>query len=343
MIETLQSLRIVFSLTVMLAHFSYAGIEGHSTGVGPMFFMLMTGFVMSRSYGAKILDRTFSYGKYILRRLFKFYPLHLLCLLTVVVIRRHTMEATDYQALLPNILLLQSWIPEQSYYFSGNAASWYLSDLILFLFLFPFLYKGIGRMKGSGLLRLVACLLAVYVGYTACLQTDDLNYWLYIFPPVRLLDFIWGMVMYRCYELYPTLGRGTNPTWIEIAMAVAVVLTIVSYPLHDKWHVALIHWAVMIPMMWVFLQGNQHGGWISRFLKTRTMVWLGGLTLETYLLHQLIFAIMLNNAEKYDIHLPYILMLVCCLGVVVLISWLTHTYIVNPLNRKLQMLIIEKK
>ena len=198
-------------------------------------------------------------------------------------------------------------------------------------------------MNGNGLLRLVVFLLAVYVGSTACLQTDDLNYWLYIFPPVRLFDFIWGMVMYRCYELYPTLGRWTNPTWIEIMVSVAVVLTIVSYPLHDKWHVALIHWAVMIPMMWVFLQGNQHGGWISRFLKTRTMVWLGGLTLETYLLHQLIFAIMLNNAEKYDIHLPYILMLVCCLGVVVLISWFTHTYFVNPLNRKLQSLIIEKK
>ena len=51
MIETLQSLRIVFALTVMLAHFSYAGIEGKSTGIGPMYFMLMTGLVMSRSYG----------------------------------------------------------------------------------------------------------------------------------------------------------------------------------------------------------------------------------------------------------------------------------------------------
>ncbi len=61
MIETLQSLRFVFALTVMLAHFSYAGIEGHSTGVGPMFFMLMTGIVMSRSYGPKILDGTFCF------------------------------------------------------------------------------------------------------------------------------------------------------------------------------------------------------------------------------------------------------------------------------------------
>lgn len=339
MIETLQSLRIVFSLTVMLAHFSYAGIEGHSTGVGPMFFMLMTGFVMSKSYGAKVLDGTFRYRSYILRRLFKFYPLHLLCLLTVIVIRRNMMEATDYQALIPNILLLQSWIPEQSFYFSGNAVSWYLSDLMFFLLMFPLLYKGIGKMDVRSLLRLVLCLLAVYVVYTTFLQTDDLNYWLYVFPPVRLLDFIWGMVMWRCYELYPTKGRWASPTWMEIVLVIAVIWTIVSYPLHDKWHVALIHWFVLIPVVWVFMQGNQYGGWISRFLKTRTMVWLGGLTLETYLLHQIIFDVMLSNAEKYDIHLPYALMLVSCLSVVILVCWLVHTCFVNPLNRKLQLLI----
>ena len=91
MIETLQSLRIMFSLTVMLAHFSYAGIEGHSSGVGPMFFMLMTGVVMSRSYGPKIRSGNFRFGPYLLRRFFKFYPLHLLCLVAVLLIRHSTL------------------------------------------------------------------------------------------------------------------------------------------------------------------------------------------------------------------------------------------------------------
>ena len=117
MIETLQSLRFVFALTVMLAHFSYAGIEGHSTGVGPMFFMLMTGIVMSRSYGPKILDGTFCFKHFLLRRLFKFYPLHVVCLLAVVVVRHKTMTDNDYLAILPNLFLVQSWIPVPDYYF----------------------------------------------------------------------------------------------------------------------------------------------------------------------------------------------------------------------------------
>lgn len=65
------------------------------------------------------------------------------------------------------------------------------------------------------------------------------------------------------------------------------------------------------------------------------MVWLGGLTLDTYLLHDLIFAILLNNASKYDVVLPYPLMLVACVGVVILVSWLTHRFFVNPVNERL--------
>ena len=336
MIETLQSLRIMFSLTVMLAHFSYAGIEGHSSGVGPMFFMLMTGVVMSRSYGPKIRSGNFRFGPYLLRRFFKFYPLHLLCLVAVLLIRHNTLTSADYLSILPNALLLHSWIPDEHYYFSMNGVSWYLSDLLLFLLLFPFLYKWIGKMGDKTLGRTAVLLLAAYIGYVSLVQTDNLNYWLYIFPPVRLLDFIWGMMIWRCYELHPAWGRLRKPTVVEFLLAVLVVMTIVLYPLHERWHVALIHWFVLIPVVLIFMQGDQYGGWLSRFLKTRTMVWLGGLTLDTYLLHQLLFAILLNNASKYDVELPYPLMLTACLGAVILVSWLTHRFFVNPVNARLK-------
>ena len=343
MIETLQSLRIVFALTVMLAHFSYAGIEGKSTGVGPMYFMLMTGLVMSRSYGHRILDGNFSFMQYMYRRLCKFYPLHIVCLLAVIAIRYKTMTSTDWLALIPNALLLQSWIPVEAYYFSGNAVSWYLSDLMLFLLLFPLFYRAIGRMNGRQLLRLTLGMLVVYIVYVAWVQVDDLNYWLYVFPPVRLMDFLWGMVIWRCYELHPSWGRLRCPTVVELLLAVAVVATIITYPIHEKWHVSLIHWVVMVPLVLVFMQGDRYGGWISRFLKTRTMVWLGALTLDTYLLHQLTFAVILHNAEKQDIHVSYLVMLAFCLSLVILLSFLTHRWIVTPVQQYLLSYMNKKK
>lgn len=335
MIETLQSLRIVFALTVMLAHFSYAGIEGKSTGVGPMYFMLMTGVVMSRSYGRKILDGSFSFMQFMYRRLCKFYPLHLLCLLAVIAIRYKTMSSADWLAVVPNALLIQSWIPVDTYYFSCNAVSWYLSDLMLFLLLFPMFYRLIGRMKGRSLIRLTVALLVMYIIYVSLLQTDDLNYWLYVFPPVRLIDFIWGMVIWRCYELHPTWGRFRCPILVELLICAGVLATIITYPINEKWHVAFIHWIFMVPLVLVFMQGDRYGGWISRFLKTRTMVWLGALTLDTYLLHQLLFSVILNNADKQDVHVPYLLMLAFCLSMVILLSHLTHKWVVTPIQQHL--------
>jgi peptidoglycan/LPS O-acetylase OafA/YrhL len=237
---------------------------------------------------------------------------------------------------------VQSWIPVPDYYFSCNAVSWYLSDLLLFLFLFPWLFGKIGRMGIGTLLKTAASLMAVYVAYVSLVQTDDLNYWLYVFPPVRLFDFIWGVMLWRCYQLYPSLGRMRWPTFVELLVCCGVVLTMVTYPLHERWHYALIHWAVMIPGVLIFLQGDVYGGLVCRFLKTRTMVWLGALTLDTYLLHQLMFAILLNNADKVGLHLPYFLMLVLCVGVVVLLSWFVHSYFVTPVNRRLQSIIIGK-
>jgi len=339
MIETLQSLRIVFALTVMLAHFSYAGIEGHSTGVGPMFFMLMTGFVMSRSYGDRVLQGKFQMKSFLLHRLFKFYPLHLLCLLAFIAIHRNTLSPSDFIVLLPNLFLLHSWIPLQKYYFSANAVSWYLSDLMFFLFMFPLLYRSIARMNLRIMAATAMLLLTIYVTYVLALSTDDLNYWIYIFPPVRLLDFIWGMMLWRLCQLRPSCGRCSCPTLVETILATALVLTIVTYPIHERWHYSLIHWVVMIPLLLVFVQGNTHGGIISKLLKTRPMVSLGAFTLDTYLLHQTVFAVIINNAAKSNIQCPYILMLAASVTIVLLLSSIVHNSFVIPVNKRLSSII----
>jgi peptidoglycan/LPS O-acetylase OafA/YrhL len=65
------------------------------------------------------------------------------------------------------------------------------------------------------------------------------------------------------------------------------------------------------------------------------MVWLGALTLDTYLLHQLVFAVVLNNLDKSGMQLPYPVALVACVAVVVVLSWLVHTWFVQPVNRRL--------
>lgn len=140
MISSLQSLRFIFAIMIFLHHYTING-EGVFFQRGPCgvsFFMILSGFVMAAGYSKKITESTFSYKAFILKRLIRLYPLHILCLVGFICIHISHLNLMGYIKLIPNILLLQSWIPKQSIYFSGNAVAWCLSDMIFFMPCFLF-------------------------------------------------------------------------------------------------------------------------------------------------------------------------------------------------------------
>ena len=134
MIASLQSWRFIFALMIFLHHFPVNGKglfeAGGSCGVS--FFLILSGFVMAAGYGDKVLSPSFSFGNYMIKRGARIYPLHLLCFLVALVLAYKNIDGFYLLKLLPNLLLLQSWIPIQGIYFSGNAVSWCLSDLVFF-------------------------------------------------------------------------------------------------------------------------------------------------------------------------------------------------------------------
>ena len=179
MIETLQALRFIFVLMIFMSHFTYQGICAFDAGgdCGVSFFFILSGFVLSLGYGSRIREGTFSYGRFMQRRLWKIYPLHLLCLLFFLVASRSDFDLT----VLFNALLLQSWVPDPNYYFSCNSVSWFLSSLLFCYLVFPFAYR---RM--SVWLTLVvfsACVLTYFV-----VPAEKVNAILYVYPLVRFVD-----------------------------------------------------------------------------------------------------------------------------------------------------------
>lgn len=319
----------------MLQHYTFDGFSVSCGGIGPMYFMLLTGLVMSKSYGKKVMDGSFSFKQFLLRRYFKFYPLHLMCLLAFVVLNRNVLTSDDFLPFVFNLLLLQSWVPVSDFYFSFNGVSWYLSTMLLFVFMFPLYQRCIGRMNEKTLGTVALFLLVIYCGYVSILQVDNLNYWLFVFPPIRQFDFIWGMMVWRWIQLHPSCCRFRYPTFAEILMVIGIVLSVITYPLHEKWHYALIHWLIMIPSLFIFVQDDSHVGLVSRFLKTRVMVFLGGLTLGTYLLHMPIFVVIFILSAKLGLYPPHIVMFAICVAVVIVISYYVDKFFVSPVNRKL--------
>ena len=172
---------------------------------------------MAKGYGEKVRSSGFSYGRFMGKRLLRLYPLHLVCL-CVAAVMQLAAEGCEAQWgwLLPNLCLVQSWIPLPSVYFSGNAVSWCLADLLFFYALFPWLVSGKrtgGSFTSSYLLNIVktkalpvreaGALLLGLLAYSVLMCTLPEAYgntFLYVFPLMRLPDFLLGICAFRLYE-----------------------------------------------------------------------------------------------------------------------------------------------
>lgn len=306
MIATLQSLRFVFVMLIFLSHFDYRDIQALDAGgdCGVAFFFLLSGFVLSMGYGRQITDGTFCYGRFLKRRFLKLYPLHLLCLLFFLIVSKQHFDG----AVFLNVLLLQAWIPSPDYYFSCNSVSWFLSCLFFCYILFPFAYK---RVSGRWLtLVLVAYLLV-------CLLTpyEKVNAILYVHPLVRFVDFYLGMFLCQVFER----RKETDiPQWTELLMVVLLLVSLGLYPYVDaKLRNAPLYWLVLIPLIFVFAQEK---GYISQWLKTKPMLFLGSLSMPLFLTHQMLIGILLRRMPE----IPAPVMLAFCIFITLMVSWGIH-------------------
>ncbi len=195
----------------------HIGIFEAGGSCGVSFFLVLSGFVMAKGYGEKVRSSGFSYGRFMGKRLLRLYPLHLVCL-CVAAVMQLAAEGCEAQWgwLLPNLCLVQSWIPLPSVYFSGNAVSWCLADLLFFYALFPWLVSGKrtgGSFTSFYLLNIVktkalpvreaGALLLGLLAYSVLMCTLPEAYgntFLYVFPLMRLPDFLLGICAFRLYE-----------------------------------------------------------------------------------------------------------------------------------------------
>lgn len=306
MIATLQSLRFVFVMLIFLSHFDYRDIQALDAGgdCGVAFFFLLSGFVLSMGYGRQITDGTFCYGRFLKRRFLKLYPLHLLCLLFFLIVSKQHLDG----AVFLNVLLLQAWIPSPDYYFSCNSVSWFLSCLFFCYILFPFAYK---RVSGRWLTLVLVAYLLVYL----LTPYEKVNAILYVHPLVRFVDFYLGMFLCQVFER----RKETDiPQWTELLMVVLLLVSLGLYPYVDaKLRNAPLYWLVLIPLIFVFAQEK---GYISQWLKTKPMLFLGSLSMPLFLTHQMLIGILLRRTPE----IPAPVMLAFCIFITLMVSWGIH-------------------
>ena len=81
MIRTLNSLRFILILMIVMSHATLPISQACNDYLGEyavVIFFIISGFVLSLSYGERLVKEEMSNKKFFLSRIFKLYPLHLL-------------------------------------------------------------------------------------------------------------------------------------------------------------------------------------------------------------------------------------------------------------------------
>lgn len=193
MIGAFNSLKGILALMIFVHHLDlYKG--GGSLAVA-IFFML-GGFLSTLGYREKIVSSSFNYKNYLIGKAVKFYPLHWLLLLVAIplVIYGDGHILKNFCILGVNASLLQSWIPIQTVYFSGNAVSWYLSDTLAFVAVFPFILRWMFLGSKQSKILVAIGIAAVYALCWIFLPQEYVHRFFYISPIFRIIDYMVGMV-----------------------------------------------------------------------------------------------------------------------------------------------------
>lgn len=106
--------------------------------VGVSFFFTLSGFVMVIAYGTKQMTSS-ARTRYYFQRFSRIYPVYLLALISTCVLRVLADKHVRIDALIFNILALQSWLPQ--YPLSLNFPGWSICVEFFFYALFPLLIR----------------------------------------------------------------------------------------------------------------------------------------------------------------------------------------------------------
>lgn len=313
--EQLQFLRFLAFLNVFITHaeqwlfFPYRA--SHSATAAVSFFFMLSGVVAGYSLVGKSVEPSVrNIAIFVWKKVRRIYPLYFLTTMFALMfsgIPALLMEC-DFAGLHSlliqlgkNLLLIQSWFPKGGH--SYNTVGWFLSVLVFLHALslpFAWLLKKLTDTRYRNLLLpgLFVGISFAIVCYCYITQAHDMSFWHYQFPPARMGEYFLGMMMgvaARPMKHRIPEGKLGNAVFTVLETA---VLFFWYYSLSrpgNYWRNNIVSWLMPnILVLAVFLVGR---GLLSRIFKRKEFVYLGDISFECYLLHQLILVRFAVNLE----------------------------------------------
>ena len=317
--------------------------EGHS---GVTFFFVLSGFIMTHAYQNSLVQKKLSTKTYLLLRLSRIWPLHLITALPFVIYFFYKYGSDISSVVSVNIFLLQSWVPLVKYYISLNAVSWSLSVELFFYVAFLLLVRfSLKSLQKIALLWFVviATSAAIMIFYGESHWSSGngeikINHWIfYINPVFRLLDFMVGMLVYRIAFIKNSQTK--NTTFFEILSVSLLIIGAYLYStlvFPEILRAQLLYLPIMAFIVYAFSRGT---GVLSRLLKGKTLVLLGEASFSLYLIHNPIISLANAIFLKTSLQVPVVLYSIVLTIVCVIASVMTYRFIEKPIHNYLKLRI----
>ena len=328
----------VFSfITIFLLHIEdISGMDSVNIArYGVYLFVILSGFLSMYNYEERIKDVNLkSTLGFVKKKVLKFYPLFLIALIikAPVSLLKYYYEFNGFGIsffvnsslrLLSSLFLIQAFFPNDNYHFAFNGVSWFLDILIFCYFFTPLLVNQIKRISKKRALIFLIGLIVLQIIIQICVDRFVKNdYWYYIFPPYRFLDYLAGMLL--CKILKDHLKEKNSSDIAYSIFEIIIIAINILFIVFKMYMCSELVYLLSLITIFVYIQNK---GIISQKLnKTKIINTMCNINIELFLLHQPIIKYIEFVVGKVNIcsTLFNVFATIVTFAIIVLISIILH-------------------
>lgn len=342
-IDTLTSWRGIFAICIVLFHCKVVEFT-EPTKFGVTFFFVVSGFLLGMKHRAEEM-RGKRYFKFIGSRALRLYTYHwaALAIFIALAVGLAHGNGANWDALVPNLFFAQIFSANKDVIFSFNGHMWFLGDLLLCYAIYPLLGAALGKFSLRVQLLFAGLVMALLWVVMGCFVPHEMLTCCYVFPPVRIFEFMVGMVLSQCYFAVKEKSTGWSDTKVSTFWFVAIIVIVVLFALVrmgdgtkvDHFN-EFVLWEIPVCAL-VILSAFTAGrtDMMSRVITSRPLMWLGKLSLEIYILQAIAGQIYAYLVAPFFGHFGLIIYHLYPVGiffVLLPLAWFTRRYFTVPFS-----------
>ena len=300
---------------------------------------IISGFLVGYNHYHNLIPATFKQSyNYVLRKIAKIWPLHLICFLMIFIYQINIdpdyLNTLNILSAITNIFLLQAWTSNP---FSFNGATWFLSALLFCYFMSPLLMSIFKKTKRVIVVTFVSCIVIRFL-----LELCNIDFLLLNFhtsPIIRCIEFYIGMLMLPAYfnlkeSLFNNYNQNTSLTMSIAEIIVTLLYIFLTIKMEGIW---IRGYFVLAACLLVFVF-SFNSGILSKILNLKIFTLFESIQMEFYILHQAVIKVF---AHMLSVFIPSVFIQSIVLFIItVLLAIIYNRFFSKKFSKSIEKLLI---